>query len=44
VADGASVEVEKEGREKGKYQHPELYGAPPEMGMNYQPEPKKPRK
>jgi len=32
---GAPVEVEKEGLEKGTYQHPELYGQPPEMGMNY---------
>ncbi len=29
------VEVEKQGIEKGKYQHPELYGQPPEKGMNY---------
>jgi len=29
------VEVEKQGREKGTYQHPELYGLPAEMGMNY---------
>ncbi len=27
--------VEKEGLERGTYQHPELYGQPPEMGMNY---------
>ena len=32
---GAPVEVEKLGREKGKYQHPELYGAGAEMGMGY---------
>jgi len=29
------VEVEKQGREKGTYQHPEFYGQPAEMGMNY---------
>jgi hypothetical protein len=34
---GAPVEIEKEGPEKGTYQHPELYGQPPEMGMNYRP-------
>jgi hypothetical protein len=28
--------VEKQGREKGTYQHPELYGFGPERGMNYQ--------
>jgi hypothetical protein len=32
---GAPVEVEKEGREKGTYQHPDLYGQPPEKGMLY---------
>jgi len=32
---GAPVEVEKEGKEKGKYQHPELYGLGPERGMRY---------
>ncbi len=32
---GAPVEVEKQGLEKGTYQHPELYGQPPEKGMNY---------
>jgi hypothetical protein len=30
---GAPVEVEKEGLEKGTYQHPELYGQPAHMGM-----------
>jgi hypothetical protein len=35
---GAPVEVEKQGLERGKYQHPELYGMPKEMGMNNQPE------
>lgn len=33
---GAPVEVEKEGRERGTYQHPELYGLGPERGMNYE--------
>ena len=32
---GAPVEVEKQGKEKGKYQHPELYGLPKEMGISY---------
>jgi hypothetical protein len=32
---GAPVEVEKQGIEKGTYQHPELYGQPPEKGVNY---------
>lgn len=31
---GAPVEVEKEGIERGKYQHPEFYGQSPEAGMN----------
>lgn len=35
---GAPVEVAKEGREKGTYQHPELYGLGPERGMNYDPQ------
>lgn len=35
---GAPVEIEKQDREKGTYRHPELYGLPPEMGMNHQPE------
>ncbi len=35
---GAPVEVDKEGPEKGRYQHPELYGLGPERGMNYDPE------
>ena len=39
---GAPVEVEKQGLEKGSYQHPELYGQPPEMGMNYHPEHERP--
>jgi hypothetical protein len=37
-AEGASVEVDKEGTEKGKYQRPELYGEPPEMGSFALPE------
>lgn len=32
-------EVAKTGRAKGKYQHPELYGQPPEMGVDYEPRP-----
>jgi hypothetical protein len=32
---GAPVEVEKQDLERGTYQHPELYGQPPERGMNY---------
>jgi hypothetical protein len=32
---GAPVEVDKQGPEKGTYQHPELYGQPPEKSMNY---------
>lgn len=32
---GAPVEVEKLDREKGTYQHPELYGQPPEKGVNF---------
>ena len=32
---GAPVEEEKTGREKGKYQHPELYDAPPAMGVTF---------
>ena len=31
---GAPVEVEKEGKERGKYQHPEPYGEPAEKGMH----------
>ncbi len=33
---GAPVEMDKVGPEQGKYQHPDLYGAPPEMGMKFQ--------
>ncbi len=29
--------VEKTGLERGKYQHPDLYGMPPERGMDYRP-------
>ena len=31
-------EVDKQGAEKGTYQHPELYGLGPERGMKYDPE------
>src|SRR6185295_1618579 len=33
---GAPIEVDKQGSEKGTYQHPDLYGQPPERGMNYE--------
>jgi hypothetical protein len=39
---GAPVEVEKQDLEKGTYQHPELYGQPPEKGMNYEAERERP--
>ncbi|MBI3759328.1 MAG: hypothetical protein HY269_06190 [Deltaproteobacteria bacterium] len=32
---GAPVEVEKQGIEKGTYQHPELYGQSPEKSLSY---------
>jgi len=32
---GIKVEVEKPEHERGKYQHPELYGKPPEMAIHY---------
>src|SRR5204862_8172314 len=32
---GAPVEVVKPESDKGRYQHPDLYGAPPEMDINY---------
>lgn len=32
---GAPVERDKTGPERGKYQHPEYYGQPAEMGMDY---------
>ncbi len=35
--------VDKQGLEKGTYQHPELYGLGPERGMNYDPEREKQR-
>ncbi|MFO0840416.1 MAG: hypothetical protein U1D55_18060 [Phycisphaerae bacterium] len=35
---GSAVELEKEGIERGTYQHPELYGQPMERGMSYRPE------
>lgn len=34
---GAPLEQEKVGNERGKYQQPELYDAPEEMGMYYHP-------
>lgn len=34
---GAPVEIEKQGREKGTYQHPDLYDMPEERGMSYRP-------
>jgi hypothetical protein len=34
-SNGAPVETEKVEREKGTYQHPELYGQPPEKGVTY---------
>ncbi len=37
-ASGAPMQVEKQGLERGKYQHPELYGMPKEMSVNYRPE------
>jgi hypothetical protein len=39
---GAPVEVDKQDLEKGTYQHPELYGQPPEKGMNYDAEHERP--
>lgn len=39
---GAPIEVEKRDRERGTYQHPELYGQPPETGMNYDAERERP--
>ncbi len=35
---GAAVEVEKQGLEKGTYQHPEFYGQPKEKGIDYRSE------
>ncbi len=35
-----AVEVEKTGKEKGKYLHPEEYGAPASLGMHYEEEQK----
>ncbi len=32
---GAPIEREKTGPERGKYQHPEYYGLPPERGIDY---------
>lgn len=34
---GTPVQCEKQGSERRKYQHPELYGMPNEMGINYHP-------
>jgi hypothetical protein len=36
---GAPVETDKTDEERGKYQRPELYGQPKEMGIWYHPEP-----
>jgi hypothetical protein len=38
-AHGAPVEVEKGEGERGKYQHPELFGKAKELGMDYDPHP-----
>jgi hypothetical protein len=35
---GAPVETDKPAHERGTYQHPELYGLAPEMGVSYDPE------
>ena len=35
---GAPVEREKAGSERGKYQHPEYYGLPAEMGVDFEAE------
>jgi len=40
---GAPVQLEKQGPELGKYQHPELYGMSEEMGINYRPAKKRSR-
>lgn len=32
---GAPIEVDKDAGERGQYQHPELYGQPPEKGMDH---------
>jgi hypothetical protein len=34
---GTPVEVDKAGPEKGTYQHPELYGQPPQTDLSYRP-------
>jgi hypothetical protein len=36
---GAPVEIEKPGTERGTYQNPGLYSAPPETALTYVPEP-----
>ena len=35
---GAPVEIAKSASERGKYQRPELYGQPAEMGIDFVPE------
>ena len=40
---GAPVQTEKQGRERGLYQHPELYGMPEEMGIELPPGDETPR-
>jgi len=39
---GAPVEMQKEGLEKGTYQHPELYGVPPQTSTEFPIEPEQP--
>lgn len=39
---GAPVETEKDEYERGKYQHPELYGQPAEKGIDYRIKPEQP--
>ena len=38
----APVEIEKQGPERGTYQHPELYGQPAERGINFPAAPERP--
>jgi hypothetical protein len=40
---GAPVEREKGADERGKYQHPEYYGQPAEMGMDFEANKRAPR-
>jgi hypothetical protein len=42
VAHPLQVEVDKQGDERGKFLHPELFGMPPEAGIYHQPEPNGP--